>query len=401
MSRPGPIASRVGIGLFVVATISLLGFAVLSAYAPDLRSETSGRSNALSNSAIGFAGIRFLAQASGIPTEFGRTRPQLDHFGLVVLTPEIFPDATKLKALSGPGPRLIILPKWATLPDQDRPGWVMKVGAFHPFLVASAIAPLLRSVQVHRRKHRESVRFHAAFPAFDAAVPDQAVAVDSLQTISGPALVPLILDDRGKAVVANLRSSQVYVAADPDLFNNFGLRNYATARAAVVLLDRLRTDDRPISFDLTLHGFGLSPDLLRAVFSPPILGATLCVLLAGALMAAHAMNRFGSPRETDRVYAFGKRALADNTAAVIHLMQREPAMAPRYADAMLRLVTAQLGATLSEDERWIASLERRAPVPYSFAALRVEAAGVTDVARLLRVATKLHQWSWGLLHERR
>ena len=43
--------------------------------------------------------------------------------------------------------------------------------------------------------------------------------------------------------------------------------------------------------------------------------------------------------------AFGKRALADNSAGLIRLARREPRMAPRYLDLTRAAVARALGVT--------------------------------------------------------
>src|SRR5262249_45057393 len=146
----------------------------------------------------------------------------------------------------------------------------------------------------------------------------------------------------------------------PDLVNNLALRDTDVTRFAIAVVAHYRQDDNPIQFDITLNGFHRSPDLLRTVFTPPFLGAALCALLAAAFMAYHGFTRFGPARRSGRAIAFGKQALADNTAGVIKLMHREARMAPRYAQAMLNAVIAALGMERAGDPRLVvAGLEKR------------------------------------------
>src|SRR6185312_6284878 len=148
-------------------------------------------------------------------------------------------------------------------------------------------------------------------PAFEPDWPVKPVSIDRLQTISGAGLVPEIVDDEGKAVLVRVGDTQTFILAEPDLLNNAGLADRNTAGIGYWIVNGARLGEGTIWFDATLNGFKRSPDLLRAVFSPPLLGATLCVLLAAAFLGFHAMSRFGSPKAPDRIYAFGKRALAD------------------------------------------------------------------------------------------
>lgn len=401
MNAPSVISARVAVGLLVVSAVSLLAYLLLTAFASDLRSEESGGGNALSKSAVGFAGIRFVLETAGVDARIGRTPPETDRFGVVVLTPDITSSRTELKALIEPGPRLIVLPKWITMSDPDHPGWVVKERALPKETVAFVISSIAPHAKISQRSGHTPIQFRTAFERYTRAVPDKPAQIENLQTISGKGLDACIVDERGNAILANIRGTQAYVLADPDLFNNVGMKDASVARAAFALPQILRTTDRPISFDVTLNGFGQSPELLRAVFTPPILGATICALLGAAFLAFHAFNRFGGVRLPDRAFALGKRALADNTAAVIHLMHREPAMAPRYAAATLRLTAIQLGAPRGNPESaWIAAVEKRAGQQLRFASLLEESDHVRDTTGLMQIAAKLYRWRRGILHDR-
>jgi hypothetical protein len=389
------------VALTLVSALSLIAFLVLSTYAPDLRSNLSGGANALSKSAIGFAGIRYLTENCGIETTLGREPAGRDRYSLVILTPGPNNTHSEIANLSGPGARLIILPKWLTMADPDHSGWVVKLDNLEENAIATLLSFDVDGAAVKRGKGISNVRVKARYPRFDLIVPHKPQAIDTIQTVSGKNLEPDIVDGDGNTVLAQIRGTQTYVLADPDFLDNRGIHEAPTARMALRLIELLRVGPRPVSFDLTLNGFRRSPDLLRILFGPPFLGATLCALFAATLIGFHALNRFGPVQRPDRVFAFGKRALADNTAAVIRLMRREPRMAPRYAQAMLNLVAAQVGISRERlaDLGWILTLEQRGAAQYRFADLCAEAALARDTGGLLRVATKLYQWRRGILHE--
>jgi hypothetical protein len=401
--RPSFMSPRVAVGLVLVSAFSLIAYLVLSAYAPDLRSDTSGGANALSKSAIGFAGLRVLLENGGVPATLGRTPPPPDTFGLVILAPEIDTPQKDLAALSQPGARLIVLPKWSAANQPLHSGWVMKIGPWNASELAQLMTPLVTHAKVRQSGKTAPVRLMPLYPRFGSIAPRTPVAIDSVQTISGDNLDPDIVDGKGNAVLAQIKGTQTYILADPDLMNDHGLADVATARFAYDLVQLLRVGDRPVSFDVTLNGFGQSPSLLRTVFSPPFLGATLCAILAAAFIAFHAFRRFGGAVRPDRVFAFGKRALADNTAAVIRMMRREPAMAPRYAQAMLNLVAAHIGLPREKmtEPGWLHTLEKRSALPYRFEELNAEAAQVRDTGGLIKVAAKLYKWRRGILNEHR
>ena len=144
---------------------------------------------------------------------------------------------------------------------------------------------------------------------------------------------------------------------------------------------------------MTLDGFGRTQSLLRAFFLPPFLGATITALLAALLMGLHAAIRFGAPLRDTPLFARGKKALADNSAALVRLMGRESRMAPRYVASARGLVLERLGArrmSAQAQDELLAVLERGAPA--SFADLMRQAEQARDGADLAVVANKT--WIW-------
>src|SRR5882724_1455232 len=103
---------RVAIGLVLVSMLSLVAYFALSAYAPDFRNESDGEAHALSKSAIGFAGLRVLLDASGIPNSVDRGIRPAPKPGLMILTPSPVSTAKDVAELAFKSPSLIILPKW-------------------------------------------------------------------------------------------------------------------------------------------------------------------------------------------------------------------------------------------------------------------------------------------------
>jgi hypothetical protein len=386
--------------LVLISALTALGFLALNAYAPDLRSDRTGKATVVSKSAIGFAGLRVLLENLHATVDVGREPPAAGAFSLVILTPEPSTDAKELAALGTSEPRLIVLPKWIVGEQAEHLGWVTKVAGLLPPETAKMLRTLDKDAALAQRKGIAKTKLTAEMPAFEPDWPVKPVAIDQLQTISGPNIEPVIVDDNKHAVLARVRNTQTYILAEPDLLNNQGLADRNTASIGYWIVQGARVGDGPISFDVTLDGFKRSPDLLRAVFSPPFLGATLCVLLAAAFLGFHAMSRFGSPRAPDRVYAFGKRALADNTAAVIRMMRREPAMAPRYAQAVLHQAGAffGIGRDKAADPATMRALEARSPVPYRFADLSAEARGARNAQGLMQVARKLFRWRRTITH---
>jgi hypothetical protein len=406
ISRPA-FSPVIVIGMIMVSMLSLVAYFALSAYAPDFRDESNGGANALSRSAIGFEGLRTLLEASDIPTALNRASlPRLrNHPSLIVLTPPEFGgDKQALQdALAGrnPAPTLIVLPKWDPFPDPISFGRVLKGGTASQEAVAEILKSFSTKTAIKRRAGTSAPLLVQPTGDF-ISIPPHLGAIDSLQTMSGDKWVRIVESRGGGLVVTRYENGWVYVLSDPDLLNTHGLHDLATADFALALIDHLRSGHGPVVFDVTLNGFGRAPSLLRAAFAPPFLGATLCAILAAALIGFHAAVRFGSPPGESPVHARGKRALASNAADMIRMLHREPHMAERYALTTRSLVLRALGVRrqieLRESDALFKALERDGRT--TFAALLAEARYVNSRADLLALARKLYEWRQEILHAR-
>ena len=396
----------VAISLVLVSAFSLLSFLVLSAYAPGLRSTSDGGAHALSTSAIGFAGIIRLLGDDGVPVVVDRGFLSKEREGgsLMVLTPAAFGDSEQVAAIDPAGPRLVVLPKWNVARDPFARAWVRKVDTLNDDLVVnSALKSLSATTKLSRAEGTAPVALRISKGA-RFRIPSRVAAVDSLQTISGKDWLPLIVDGHGKSVLVQLRGTRTYVLADPDLMNTHGLYDLATARAAVGILQGLRANDSALRFDVTLNGFGTSPSLLRQAFEPPFLGATLCAIIAAALMAFHAVARFGAPLRAASAFASGKRALVDNSAQLIKMLGREPRMTLRYAYTTRNMAARAVGAPKdlsgSELNALLDRLTRAGGPTPALQELCDEAAGAQSRSDMMDIAAKLYRWRRGLTHGR-
>lgn len=393
----------VAAGLVLVSVISLIAFLGLSAYAPDLRNESDGDANALSKSAIGFAGLRVLLEAADIPYEIDRglvphrkLRP-----GLFILTPTLANKNTEIFRLAMPGPSLIVLPKWMPMPDPTASGRVLKIGTFATAPIEKLLKTFSSSTKIARQKTVTRPYIFSSAKG-SSSIPAYSVQVDTLQTISGKDWIPVVVNQNGGTVLAKSRWMPVYVLADPDLMNTQGLHDLTTAALSLAILARLRASSGPIDFDVTLNGFRRSPSLLRQAFVPPFLGATLCAILAAALIGFHAVARFGKPQSAPPAFALGKQALANNTADLIRMMGREPHMAMRYAQATRNLALRALGIRrqmdLQQTDALLRAMERDGGTTY--AELAAEATQVRSRAHLVALANRLFRWRQGMIHAR-
>jgi hypothetical protein len=393
----------VALAVVAVGALSLLFYLVFAAYAPDLSGDYDGRANALSRSAVGFAALSTFLRDQDIPVLMSRglSEDEMAKASLIILTPGIENSGKEALEVTTEDPKLIILPKWVALSDPLHPGWVQNGGLIPPSALAMRLLESFsKSSQLASAQGSAAVRLHNGFDGTELTTG----AIQSWRTISGPDWTGNVTDAENRSVVARLTGTRLYVLSDPDLMNTHGLKDLATARAAAAIVQGLRIGQGPVLFDLTLSGYRRSPNLLRLVFEPPLLGATLCALFAALLMGIHAATRFGAPLASGRVFALGKQALADNSAALIAMTRREHRILPRYAAAIRRRVARIVGAPAdARDDDLNAVLDemrRRNEAAQPLADLMAEASRAADEADALRVARKLHRWRREMIHER-
>lgn len=393
------IGKRAGGGAFTrvtmlviagVGTLAFLAMLVLGAYAPDLRSGRNGGSHALSNAATGFSGVVALARATGRNPLIVRAVNELESEDLAVVTPEDgWTDLSDILQSRGGRVTLLVLPKWATVSDPRRSGWV-RVSGLRPVADPEAILAPSVTLSVTRVKTAGGwlTTVHAAAP------PQLRFRAPQItQVLSGDKIEPVITDANGRIVLGKLPNRPLYLLAEPDLLNNHGISDAGQAKAALELLDFLNsTDATGVMFDVTANGLGRSRSPLKLMFDPPFLAVTLTIFTAMLLAALQALVRFGAARRPERAIAFGKAALLDNSAALIRKARREPRLAWRYVDVIRERAAAMLSlpATLS-DEAVDARLEAINP-GRSFTKLAAAANQSRTREDLLGTAQSLHNW---------
>lgn len=399
-ATPPAFAPRVILALVLVGVVAFAALAVLSAYAPDLRSGQDGRAHALSKSAIGFAGAPILMKQLGASAVVSRTRPHRPQEAVVVLTPDFGLNPEELQKYPKGAQTLIILPKWLVMPDPMRRGFVRKVDV--PVEGGRDVKALLASyaktsrLDMLKGRWRSRLTGHGPFEGVDLPLGP----IENLQTISGEGWAPALVDGRGRMVLAySKKSPGIWVLADPDLLNNHGLSNLDTARAGVTILETARAGERPILFDVTLNGYERGRGIGRLMLEPPWLAATLIGVMAGVLMGLHALARFGQPLRRERPFALGARALVDNSADLVRMAKREHELAPAYA-ALIQSLVVRAGGGHASEEHWLEHLaERRGAA--SPGALNAEAETAKTRDDLLSIARKLYDWRGEMTRERR
>jgi hypothetical protein len=385
--------------VIAVGAFAFAAFFVLSAYAPELRRGNDGGAHALSKSAVGFAGLVRLLEARGEPVTVARTERAGRGAGLIVLTPTLRTEAGDIqKLVRGQGsPVLVVLPKWSTEAFPGRPGWV-RMKNIEP---EDAISPWLnswngwRSLRVRQEEPGRNTPLTLA-PDVPGGWMTPAGRIDRLQTLQPTKHVEPRLSAPDGVVLGRLRSFEdrtVYVLSDPDLLNTQGLAELETARAALTIIEDVRSSTEPIVFDVSLNGFGASRNLLKLAFSPPFLAATLCAAAAAALAGWQAAVRFGPRARTARAVALGAEALTENAAALIRLSGREHRMAARYAELVEARAAKAAAAPPGQDgAAYLDGLGRSRPGLARWSGLRAEARAVRTRDALLGLARRMHEW---------
>lgn len=383
------------VALIVAAVFAMSAMAVLSAWAPQLSNGDDGRAHALSKSGVGYAGLVRLLRTTGRSVVLSRGAARsADQGALLILTP---PEGRDDKALSAlrrrQGPILIVLPKWRTAPHASHRGWVREAGLMAADESLSVLpADLRRGLTLSTAEGATRPRL-----AIEGQRPFGAGGVTrNLRTLSGGQWKPLVVDERGRAVMLTDKDYEVFLLADADLLNTRGLDDPAKARAALALVDEAAVGTEGLLFDLTLNGFSRPRSVLRLMLEPPLLGLTLCLFAAALLIGWQAMIRFAPHRHGERAVAPGKRALADNTAALARLARREHRMAPPYADlvraAAAKAVAAPPGLTLEALTALLDRLAARGGGGGTFETLKARAEAARSPADLMAVARALNEW---------
>lgn len=399
---------RVILSLVLVGVFSFCALVVLFAYAPDLRKEADAGANALSKSAVGFAGMVTLLKAEGTPVLVSRTPPrhETQAQSLLILTPDMATNADDLSLSGGARTTVIVMPKWSAAPQRMRPEWVDKVGLVAQTRQATALLkPFAENTRI---AHREGVTtpalkaVSAPFATGDRFAPGR---IDRLQTVAGEGWRPVLVAEDGAAVlVVSTARPNLYLLAEPDLLNTQGIADLKTARTGVAVIEALGGRDNGVSFNVSLNGFARERSLLRLVLEPPLLAATLCAVAAALLMGGHALVRFGPTLTARRAFALGKRGLVDNAAGLIRMAHREAELAPAYAALVAEQIAKAAGGDRAgahvDRDAWLDRIARLRGVTSSRADLAAQARDAVNREDLLAIARKLYQWKSEMTRER-
>lgn len=384
---------RTVLAMILVGVLAFVALAVLSVYAPSLRSGDDGGGHALSKSAVGYAGAVQLFRSMGDVVVVSRgDSPAVERNGLLIVTPDPRHDAAALRQVRFNGPRLVVLPKWVTGPDPLRRGWVRESSIVPPGRIVrgGALKAYAGKVTLRRREGTESPVLSFRDGRSMAIAP-----LKSLQTLHGPGLEPLVTDGSGGIILARTVEADIYILSDPDLLNTKGLKALATARAAEAMIDEIRPVDGPLVFDVSLHGFKRSRNVFALALEPPFLGGTLCAVAAALLAGIAAAVRFGPVRRPKPPYAMGKAALVENTAGLIRMARREHRMAEGYARLCREFAARAVGAPRqlepAELDAFLDRLSAQRAAP-AFTDLIRAAREAGNLADLMAAARSLYDW---------
>ncbi|MBO9498844.1 MAG: DUF4350 domain-containing protein [Novosphingobium sp.] len=415
-----PFSPRAVLALLVLGAAAFLAVLFLIGTGADAPDEKDGGGHAAGNGLNGYAAFSELLGRRGYQVSAIRNAARLDDPSLLILTPPPYADADELNRVierhRNLGPVILILPKWFALPVGARPnlkskkGWVVLFGATSPAWgdkIGRDKLMRLRLDQPQGKQKPPPVGWSGL--GFAGKLPDPS----AVQWVDSSEFEPLVRTAEHKDLVSFWDDGGYYprlsaaagvdpydrdeasdkwplvVIAEPDLVNNYGLADKDRALLALSIVEAsLEGAHMPVAFDLTFNGLGQNDNLLTLAFRPPFLAATLCFLIAALVVAWRAFRRFGPPAGAGgprmgrrqlaaggvdeaaamATFAFGKRELATNGAALIQRAKRLHLLGAPYA-ALVRNRIAQAlglrpGADIALTEGAIdALLERRGLQP--------------------------------------
>jgi hypothetical protein len=391
-----PFSAKTIIWVIVAGLLAFAGFLFLMAYAPQWDRGRNGGTHVLSKSAVGFSGLKQLAELTDRPVDIGSEKDTWYRDGFVMVTLSAGVDLAQLRELVGirrgveNSKTLYVLPKWMILPLPTRRGFIQSPGMNDPSAM-NEIMGIIAPVKLADGKRTGNGGISGVADEEMAGI---TVAQSSYVRYLTKGLTPLLVDGGGRTILGRFDDDDnvgyTYVLADPDLLSNKGLKTAAGARAALMIVDALRADENDsVAFDTVLAGFEDKRNLLQLMFEPPFLAFTLALIAAAILVGLHALGRFGPPAIEGRAIPFGKRALADNVATLVARAGREDRLGDRYVAVVRDAAGASLGAgALAPEplEKWLGTL------PGGFTDLADAARNAPDAASMQRAAAALFRW---------
>ncbi len=364
-----PFDPRVMVAIATIGVIGFIAMWALIALGPSLARGNDGGGHGLSRGAPGFAAIIDMAERSGADIWLDRVGDA--DGGLLVVTPPHGANAGDVRErLTGhDGPVLVVLPKWRASGPRaagTQPGWSGPAQAMQaPGNLLDAVRDGLGNKELGpwRANVDRGAETAALTSALGGTMADAARAsaqpIKDAQHVVGKGLFPLLSMPDGRALLVQVEGREAYILAEPDFINNIAFDDAASARRALILLDAIAADAAAdsVTWDVTLNGLGGGRSLLRLAFTPPFIGVTLCLILAGVLALWQAAVRFGPAKLAPRALPLSQRALIDNSVALIGQARRgddaAPAWLASWRDGMARALHAPAGLNADALDAWI------------------------------------------------
>jgi hypothetical protein len=387
-AQPNPAAFGTR-GTLLMIVIGFAAFVTLLAWiGTGERPGNDGGAHGLGKGIAGYAALAAMLTQEGHAVGYNRVPGHLGGSEVLILTPLAATDVKTMARLvaarrAGVGPTIVVTPKWITmrLPSDPRvppSRWSAILGAPNApagwTTITGARAPAWPGFLDHVNVALGSAKSPPAhgWRSGDGATgrlpDDRVVASGGGSDDNGAPLVPLVRGGDGRVLAGYFADGGAYPALDamagiapggdstdrlagrqplvvvfePDLLNNYGMADRATALNASRLV--LATSGRGVArvvFDTALAGLGAPRNLLTLAFTPPFLAATLVLILAMAGVIWRSFIRFGPALQRAPGLPAGKAALVGGGAALLLRARRYHLIAVPYADAVRdRLVTA-------------------------------------------------------------
>lgn len=385
-----PFRTRTVLLLIAAGLALMLGFLLVSGYGGLIDRQRGNIPSPSSRFATGFRALNDLVEKSGGTVTLSGDAAARPDQGLLILTPNLQTKPEELTAAleeaAGPNaPVLIILPKWLAAPKPLQSNREERVATVTPQTLVKLLAPVTPVKVSHSEKAKLSYPGSLDLRPFRSP--------ENLQSLVGDKIYPLIAASDGSALLGEVPGKHIYILADPDLLNNYGLAHRQNAQAAIALLAALDPDNPgTIVFDTMLpYGAG-GRNLIQLMFEPPFLGVTIALFAAALLAGVATWARFGPPRREPRAVAFGKRALIENIVSLARRARRVSEGGGAYADAIRDWAARRLALprTLQGEALDVHLDALAAQTPYAATATRVRNAKTE--AELLHAAQKLDDW---------
>lgn len=406
----GPFEKKVVIWLAVIAGVSLLTFLVLMFFGSELEDVKSAGSDAYSSSAVGhkaFADLLTRLQVDVTLSRFMSAGKARGESVLVIAEPTMAgygeEAADKLRKMIELADRtILILPKRTSVPDQDRPGWILQADIIRE----SVVEAVMDAAGVEGDLVRVGKGDLA--PVFRGGTIEGTPSLTEAQLIRSTEITPLVTSARGILVgeVDPGRGRRLLVISDPDLVSTHGLADGDNAVIAAAAVFDLLGADRAVIIDETLHGHELPPNIWASMLVFPLSLATAQVLLILAIVFWAAVGRFGAPLPVNLAPEHGKEVLIGNTADLLVYGGHTAEVLKRYFTTtvldLARAFKAPAGLSRSEVLKWVAALGEKRGVRLDLLALgvEVEAAvrGRKKTESLSATAMKIHRYKKEILH---